>query len=40
VLRTIIVPFARPRREGMKLEPAFLELRREISELLRQDIKS
>lgn len=38
VLREIKVPFARPRREGIKLDKQFLELRREISELLRHDI--
>lgn len=40
VLREIKVPFERPRREDMKLEPQFLELRREISDLLRHDIES
>jgi len=40
VLREIRVPFARPRREEMKLEPQFLELRREISELLRHDLEA
>ncbi|MCK9908769.1 ABC transporter ATP-binding protein [Microbacteriaceae bacterium K1510] len=40
VLREIEVPFARPRREEMKLEPSFLTLRREISELLRHDINT
>ena len=40
VLREIRVPFERPRREEMKLEPQFLELRREISELLRHDIEA
>jgi NitT/TauT family transport system ATP-binding protein len=40
VLREIRVPFARPRREDMKLEPQFLELRREISDLLRHDIET
>jgi len=40
VLREIAVPFARPRREDMKLEPEFLTLRREISELLRHDINT
>ncbi|MGR7994563.1 MULTISPECIES: ABC transporter ATP-binding protein [unclassified Xanthobacter] len=38
VLREIVVPFARPRQESMKLDPAFLDLRREISDLLRHDI--
>jgi NitT/TauT family transport system ATP-binding protein len=38
VLKEIVVPCERPRREAMKLEPQFLELRREISELLRHDI--
>ena len=40
VLREIAVPFQRPRREAMKLEPNFLTFRREISELLRHDINS
>jgi NitT/TauT family transport system ATP-binding protein len=40
VLKEIVVPFARPRREEMKLEPVFLELRREISDLLRHDIRA
>ena len=39
VLREIRVPFARPRREEMKLEPQFLELRRDISDLLRHDLE-
>ncbi|HEX7630172.1 MAG TPA: ABC transporter ATP-binding protein [Candidatus Methylomirabilis sp.] len=33
--RTIAVPFGRPRREEMKTEPAFLELRREIWGVLK-----
>ncbi|OZI31251.1 nitrate ABC transporter ATP-binding protein [Bordetella genomosp. 10] len=37
VLREIRVPFERPRRESMKLDPRFLALRKEISELLRHD---
>lgn len=37
VLTEIVVPFGRPRREDMKLDPQFLELRREISDLLRHD---
>jgi NitT/TauT family transport system ATP-binding protein len=40
VLAEIKVPFERPRREEMKLEPRFVELRREISNLLRHDIKT
>jgi NitT/TauT family transport system ATP-binding protein len=40
VLREIRVPFARPRHDDMKLAPEFLELRREIAELLRQDIET
>jgi len=39
VLREIRVPFERPRREEMKLSPQFLELRRDISDLLRHDIQ-
>lgn len=39
VLADIKVPFDRPRREAIKLDPAFLELRRTISDLLRHDIK-
>jgi NitT/TauT family transport system ATP-binding protein len=35
VVGEIAVPFARPRREPMKTSPDFIELRREISELLR-----
>ncbi|MCW2242105.1 ABC transporter ATP-binding protein [Azospirillum canadense] len=38
VLREITVPFARPRREDIKLDPQFLELRRDISDLLRHDL--
>ncbi len=37
VLREIKVPFERPRRESVKTEPAFIQLRREISDLLRHD---
>lgn len=37
VLREIVVPFARPRREAIKLAPEFVELRREISDLLHHD---
>lgn len=37
LLREIVVPFERPRRETVKLEPDFLALRREIAELLRDD---
>jgi len=37
VLQEIRVPYARPRRESMKLDARFLELRRRISVLLRQD---
>jgi NitT/TauT family transport system ATP-binding protein len=40
VLKDIKVPFARPRREEMKLDPVFLELRRAISDLLRHDIRA
>ena len=40
VLREIAVPFDRPRREDMKLSPEFLQLRREISDLLRHDAAS
>ncbi|AYD04473.1 ABC transporter ATP-binding protein [Neorhizobium sp. NCHU2750] len=39
VLKEIRVPFARPRHDDMKLSPEFLELRREIAELLRHDIE-
>lgn len=38
ILKEIRVPFDRPRRDEMKLDPRFIELRREISELLRHDI--
>lgn len=34
--RTIPVPFARPRREELKTEPTFLELRREIWQMLKK----
>jgi NitT/TauT family transport system ATP-binding protein len=37
VLREITVPYERPRQEAMKLDTAFLQLRREISDLLRHD---
>ncbi|WP_429499639.1 ABC transporter ATP-binding protein [Robbsia andropogonis] len=37
VLREIIVPFARPRRGDVKLDPSFLALRKEIADLLRED---
>jgi NitT/TauT family transport system ATP-binding protein len=40
VLREIAVPFPRPRRDEMKLEPEFLRLRRDISDLLRHDQQS
>jgi NitT/TauT family transport system ATP-binding protein len=40
VLRELVVPFERPRRESMKLDPLFLELRREISDLLRHDMNA
>jgi NitT/TauT family transport system ATP-binding protein len=40
VLREVKVPFARPRREEMKLDPVFLQLRREISDLLRHDLNA
>ena len=36
IIREIRVPFARPRREEMKTNPAFLELRREIWAVLKQ----
>lgn len=39
VLREIHVPFARPRHDDMKLSPEFVQLRREIAELLRHDIE-
>lgn len=40
VLKEIVVPFARPRRDTIKLNPEFLELRKEISDLLRHDLLS
>ncbi|SEP84645.1 NitT/TauT family transport system ATP-binding protein [Faunimonas pinastri] len=40
VLSEIKVPFARPRHDDMKLDPEFLRLRREISELLRHDLEA
>jgi hypothetical protein len=33
------VPLGRPRREAMKTEPAFLELRREIWEILKKGVR-
>jgi NitT/TauT family transport system ATP-binding protein len=36
IVREIRVPFGRPRREEMKAEPAFLEMRRQIWALLKQ----
>ena len=36
IVQEIRVPFARPRREEMKADPAFLELRREIWAVLKQ----
>jgi NitT/TauT family transport system ATP-binding protein len=36
IVREIRVPFARPRREEMKTDPAFLELRRQIWAVLKQ----
>jgi NitT/TauT family transport system ATP-binding protein len=36
IVREIRVPFARPRREEMKTDPAFLALRREIWAVLKQ----
>jgi NitT/TauT family transport system ATP-binding protein len=36
IVREIRVPFARPRREEMKTDPAFLELRRQIWAILKQ----
>jgi len=39
VERIVSVPLPRPRREGMKTEPAFLELRREIWEVLKKGVR-
>ena len=36
IVREICVPFGRPRHEEMKTYPAFLELRREIWQILKQ----
>ena len=36
IVREIRVPFGRPRREEMKTDPVFLELRREIWQLLKR----
>jgi NitT/TauT family transport system ATP-binding protein len=36
IVREIRVPFGRPRREELKTDPAFLELRREIWAVLKQ----
>lgn len=38
VLKEIIVPFERPRRDTIKLASDFLSLRKEISDLLRHDL--
>ncbi|MGZ9586366.1 ABC transporter ATP-binding protein [Paenibacillus marinisediminis] len=35
VLERVVVPFARPRRQDLTLEPAFSELKQRIGELLR-----
>jgi NitT/TauT family transport system ATP-binding protein len=35
VLSDIKVPFERPRREAMKTDPRFVEMRREIGEILK-----
>ena len=40
VLREIVVPYERPRRESMKMDAQFLQLRKEISDLLRHDATS
>ncbi|MBR0953581.1 ABC transporter ATP-binding protein [Bradyrhizobium canariense] len=40
VLRELVVPYERPRHESMKLDPLFLQLRREISDLLRHDMNA
>lgn len=39
VERTIHVPFGRPRREGLKTSGPFLELRREIWEVLKKGVR-
>jgi len=39
VERIVSVPLPRPRQEGMKTEPAFLELRREIWEILKKGVR-
>ena len=36
IVQEIRVPFGRPRREEMKTDPTFLELRREIWAILKQ----
>ncbi len=38
IVREIRVPFGRPRHEEMKTEPAFLELRREIWQILKRGV--
>jgi NitT/TauT family transport system ATP-binding protein len=38
IVQEIRVPFARPRREEMKTDPAFLELRRQIWAVLKQGV--
>jgi len=37
VLKRVEVPFARPRREDLLLDPSFIELKSEISAVLRQE---
>lgn len=38
IVREIRVPFDRPRREAMKIDPEFLELRRDIWAILKQGV--
>ncbi len=40
IVQQIRVPFGRPRHEVMKTEPAFLELRREIWQVLKQGVRA
>lgn len=37
VLKRVEVPFTRPRREDLLLDPSFIELKSEISAVLRQE---
>lgn len=38
IIEELVIPFARPRQESVKLDPIFHELRQQIQELLRKEI--